>query len=171
MDHSPPGSSVHGILQARILEYVAIPSSRGLSPPRDGTCVSCVSCTGGQVLYHQHRICVHVCISMYPRWPTCRLWDLTRVIQPQLSVRPCLPLQVSTQASSGVFFTVSMVGVDHSPSPRPPCICAYFHFWLLPPCGHGPLGALISVWMFSSTSKAWMPRSWMARQRLCKHHI
>ena len=36
-----------------------------------------------------------------------------------------------------------MVGVDHSPSPRPPCICAYFHFWLLPPFGHGPLGALI----------------------------
>ena len=29
MDHSPPGSSVHGILQARILEWVAVPSSRG----------------------------------------------------------------------------------------------------------------------------------------------
>ena len=35
MDGSPPGSSVHGILQARILEWVAIPSSRGSSPPRD----------------------------------------------------------------------------------------------------------------------------------------
>ena len=32
MDHSPPGSSVHGILQARILEWVAVPSSRGLNP-------------------------------------------------------------------------------------------------------------------------------------------
>ena len=32
MDHSPPASSVHGILQARILEWVAIPSSRGLNP-------------------------------------------------------------------------------------------------------------------------------------------
>ena len=31
---SPPGSSVHGILQARILEWVAMPSSRGSSDPR-----------------------------------------------------------------------------------------------------------------------------------------
>ena len=35
--YSPPGSSVHGILQTRILESVAVPSSRGSSPPRDGT--------------------------------------------------------------------------------------------------------------------------------------
>ena len=41
MDCSPPGSSVHGILQARILEWVAIPFSRGSSQPRDQTQVSC----------------------------------------------------------------------------------------------------------------------------------
>ena len=35
MDCSPPGSSVRGILQARILEWVAMPSSRGSSQPRD----------------------------------------------------------------------------------------------------------------------------------------
>ena len=40
MDCSPPGSSVRGILQARILEWVATPSSRGSSPPRDRTHVS-----------------------------------------------------------------------------------------------------------------------------------
>ena len=40
MDCSPPGSSVHGILQARILKWVAMPSSRGSSQPRDRTCVS-----------------------------------------------------------------------------------------------------------------------------------
>ena len=33
MDHSPPGSSVHGILQARIMEWVAMPSSRGSPDP------------------------------------------------------------------------------------------------------------------------------------------
>ena len=38
-----PGSSVHGILQARILEWVAMPSSRGSSPFRDRTCVSCIA--------------------------------------------------------------------------------------------------------------------------------
>ena len=41
MDCSPPGSSVHGILQARILKWVAMPSSRGSSQPRDQTHVSC----------------------------------------------------------------------------------------------------------------------------------
>ena len=40
MDCSPPGSSVHGILQARILEWVAISFSRGSSQPRDQTWVS-----------------------------------------------------------------------------------------------------------------------------------
>ena len=40
VDCRPPGSSVHGILQARILEWVAMPSSRGLSWPRDQICVS-----------------------------------------------------------------------------------------------------------------------------------
>ena len=37
MNHSPPGSTVHGISQARILEWVAMPSSRGSSQPRDQT--------------------------------------------------------------------------------------------------------------------------------------
>ena len=43
MDCSPPGSSVHGIYQARILEWVAIPFSTESSGPRDGTCVSCIA--------------------------------------------------------------------------------------------------------------------------------
>ena len=41
-DHSPPGSSVHGFLQARILEWVPIPFSRESSQPRDQTWVSCI---------------------------------------------------------------------------------------------------------------------------------
>ena len=47
MDYSPPGSSVHGTLEARILERIAMPSSAGSSPPRDRTCVSCGSCIAG----------------------------------------------------------------------------------------------------------------------------
>ena len=48
MDCSPPGSSVHGIFQATLLEWAAISSSRGSSRPRDGTHISHVSCiTGG----------------------------------------------------------------------------------------------------------------------------
>ena len=42
-----PGSSVHGIFHARILEWVAMPSPRGSSQPRDQSCNSCVSCIAG----------------------------------------------------------------------------------------------------------------------------
>ena len=52
MDSSPPGSFVHGISQARILEWVAISSSRGSSRPRDRTHVSCICYIGRQILYH-----------------------------------------------------------------------------------------------------------------------
>ena len=48
MDYSTPGSSVHGIFQTRILEWVAISSTRGSFPPRDTTCASCI---GRQILY------------------------------------------------------------------------------------------------------------------------
>ena len=44
--HQAPLSK--GILQARILEWVAMPSSRGSSQPRDQTCVCCVSCVAGR---------------------------------------------------------------------------------------------------------------------------
>ena len=52
MDCTPPGSSVHGILQARILEWVAMPSFRGSSQSRGWTHVYYVSCIGRHVLYH-----------------------------------------------------------------------------------------------------------------------
>ena len=51
MDCNPPGSPVHGILQARILEWVAMTFSRGSSwtqGPRDLTCVSCSPCIAGR---------------------------------------------------------------------------------------------------------------------------
>ena len=48
MDWSPPGSSVHGIFQARILEWVAISSCRRSFQPRDRTHISCVSCIAGR---------------------------------------------------------------------------------------------------------------------------
>ena len=49
MDCSLPASSVRGILQARILEQVSIPFSRGSSLPRDQTHISCISCIGRQI--------------------------------------------------------------------------------------------------------------------------
>ena len=53
MDCSPPGSSIHGILQARILEWVAIPFSRGSFWPRDQTCVSRIA---GRFFFFSNRL-------------------------------------------------------------------------------------------------------------------
>ena len=52
MGCNPPGYCVHGILQTRILEWVAMPFSRGSSRPRDLIPVSYVSCIGRWILYH-----------------------------------------------------------------------------------------------------------------------
>ena len=65
MDCSLPGSSVHGILQAQILECVAILFSRGSSPPRNWTQVSCIAgvfFTG----WATREASVYICNSQYP---------------------------------------------------------------------------------------------------------
>ena len=66
MDCGPQGFSVHGILQARILKWVAISSSSGSSWPRDRTCISCLlHCR--QILYHwaTRDSQLPICLSLY----------------------------------------------------------------------------------------------------------
>ena len=63
MDSSPPGSSVHGILQGRILEWIAVPFSRGFSWPMDGTCISYISCIAGGFFTHWATWEAHLLLS------------------------------------------------------------------------------------------------------------
>ena len=80
MDYSLPGSSVHGIFQARILERHAIFFSRGSSWLRDRTHVSSVSCTGGQIPDH------------------CATWEATHLLLPVFkSTTPSPGKQIKTQ--------------------------------------------------------------------------
>ena len=67
MNYSPPGSSVHGILLARILEWATISSPRESSGPTDQSAISYVSCIGRWILYQYHHlgspyVCVCVCV-------------------------------------------------------------------------------------------------------------
>ena len=55
VDYSPPGPSVHGSLQARILEWVAMLFSRGSSQPRGRPWVSCISCLAGKLFATKSR--------------------------------------------------------------------------------------------------------------------
>ena len=65
MNCSIPGSSVHGILQARILECVAIPFFRGSLQPRTQTCISWVSCISRYILYHWVRGMILKLLTLY----------------------------------------------------------------------------------------------------------
>ena len=70
---SLPGSYVHGILQARILEWTAMPFSRGSSWPRNRTHVFYVSCIGRWVIYHWATwespiLLIHVYICRHCSW-------------------------------------------------------------------------------------------------------
>ena len=75
MDWHLPGSSVHGILQARMLEWVAVPFSRGSSWPRDQTHISCVSCLSGGFFTTSATWEAHLYIYVYllPLGPPSRL--------------------------------------------------------------------------------------------------
>ena len=73
MDYSPPGSSVHGILQIRLLEWVAMPCSRGSSQPMDRTCISCIEGrflttepSGNRIIFHL-AVCIKIqtCLLLY----------------------------------------------------------------------------------------------------------
>ena len=73
MDCSLPGSSVHGIFQARVLEWVAISFSRGPSQPKDRTWISCIAdrcftIWSPYIYIHSHiythtYVCMYVCIN------------------------------------------------------------------------------------------------------------
>ena len=68
---SPPGFSVHGIFQARMLEWVAFSFSRGSSQPRDQTRDSCI---GRQILYH------------------CATWEAHSLVKVKVKSQSCLTL-------------------------------------------------------------------------------
>ena len=121
MDCSPLGCSVRGILQTRILEWVAISFSRGSAPPRDRTRVSYISCTGGWVLYH----CLHLgspeslpqlapskdCLSCrmpsHPR--SCLLWWWCCCSVTKSCPTLCDPMDCSMPGSSVLHYLLSLL--------------------------------------------------------------
>ena len=71
MDCSPPGSSIHDILQARILEWGAMPSSRGSSWSRNWTHISHVSCTSATWETLSILACTHLPFLYLLHWSLC----------------------------------------------------------------------------------------------------
>ena len=72
MGCSPPGSSVHGIFQTRVLEWFAIFYFRRSSWPRGQNPHLCISCIGRQILYQLRHLGSHRCVCMY-NWITRKI--------------------------------------------------------------------------------------------------
>ena len=80
MDCNPPGSSGHGILQARIPEWVTVPSSRGIFWTQGSKRFSYVSCIGRQVLYYYHYLeASSLCVRHVKYTINASFWDLASV--------------------------------------------------------------------------------------------
>ena len=118
MDCGPPGSSVHGILQARILEWVAVPSSMWSSRPRNRTYISGISYIAGRFFTHwatrealsectkpwlSHKITNHIknCLELW--WVLLFPFEFTgHEIFPYVCWGMCLPNSLS-ETSRQVF--------------------------------------------------------------------
>ena len=79
-DCSPPGFSFHGIFQARMLEWIAISSSRGSFWHRDQTCISCIYCTAGRFFTpeppgkpYSSPVLIHSC-QILPAVNSIKIW-------------------------------------------------------------------------------------------------
>ena len=128
IDYSPPGSSVQGILQARVLEWIATLFSGRSSWPRDQTHVSYISCIGRQVLYHQHHLgsrllCVSVQFSSVTQsCPT--LCDIMNLNTPGLPVHHQLPefTQTHVHRVGGAIQPSHPLSSLSPPAPIPPSI-------------------------------------------------
>ena len=114
-----PSSSVHAIFQARMLECVAIFYSRGSSPPKGQTRISCVSCLGRQALYYWRHLG-----SPMPRIPAwclfffffqfimlfqflCNVVSLLRLILRLIRSFYNVALQVSFKVLFSILFSIS----------------------------------------------------------------
>ena len=112
IDCSPPGSTVHGILQVRILEWITMPFFRGSSQPRDWTWVSCIAGRFftiwaswkayymAAVSYYLKFLCVTLSL-----WPSFHcFWEYLSLISPSLPNPHLLRLRKADNSVAWIFY-------------------------------------------------------------------
>ena len=146
MDCSPQGSSIHGIFQARILEWVGISFSRGSPQPRDQTHISCLVCIGRQILYHwaawetrpsplfsclfQIREELQVKENIYPEskcFPSAKRTDCRAVGSQETQVSPLQTSQGLENNNHTCIFQKQIFNVCAFPHVLHISFCLYFH--------------------------------------------
>jgi len=102
MDFSPPGSSVHGILQARILQWVAISFSSGSSRPRDKTWVSYITgrfFTNWATREVQRTKAFSILLLSHTHNNTRRIWIRYLKMKRPIHIKVCLAYLFSSDSS------------------------------------------------------------------------
>ena len=161
MDCSPPDPSVYGILQARILGWVAMPSFKGSSRPRDQTCVSYVSCIGRWILYHQRKtiLCfLHWQVGSLPLLPPGNPQSSIQFSSVQSLIRVRLfatPWIAARQASLSITNSRSSLRLTSIESVMPSSHLTLYRPLLLP-----PIPPSIRVFSNESTLCMTWPKSW-----------
>ena len=122
MDYTPPGSSLHGILQARILEWVAISFSRGSSRPRDRTQVSCIAGRCSTVCASKYReLLLRMQLKHHVRWWCDALLGETRAVWRAKQVLLLLPrpteFSLGGRQSPGLPSALTMLSLRQLPPP------------------------------------------------------
>ena len=132
-DCSPPGSSLHGILQARKLEWVAIPFSRWSSPPRDWTQISCTWS------------------RFFTIWATKEAPGQVKIYRSQSSARGSLLFSCGQHVLGHCPVPLSSEPLLHSVLPRGRCQCGLLCMpvWERKNPPQAPLKALLHLVIFS----------------------
>ena len=162
MDCSPPGSSVHGILQATILEWVAIPFSRGSSQPRDWTQVSSSLDTKGRKETVSIFLMFSSAIHMVPSLPTLEVCSPNFIsfssVQFSRSVvsDSATPWIAARQASLSIAYSRSLLKLMPIESVMPSSHLILCHPLLLLP----PTPPSIRVFSNESTLRMRWPKYW-----------
>ena len=157
MDCSPPGSSVHGILQARILECIAVSLSRGSCRPRDWTWVSCTAgrffmvCTTREALFSSVQSLSRLRVFATP-------WIAAR--QPSLSITNSRSSLRLMSIESVMASAISSSVVPFSSCPQPLPASEYFPMSQLFAWGGQSTGVSALTSFLPKKSQGWSPSEW-----------
>ena len=130
MDCSPPGSSVHGTLQARILAWVAIPFCRGSSQLRDQNWVSCIAgrfftvwATGRKICHHNYCYFCYSITTEIVKLALLGFWALYMCCVPKFSI-----FRLISFTSLRRFFKRTRILLGNICTYEPFCMCPLIYY-------------------------------------------
>ena len=160
MDCSPPGSSVHGIFLARVLEWIVISYSRGSSWPRNPTHVSWVSFIGKQIVYQLGSLYTHTHTHNAILFSHKKEWKKIPFAATWIDLKIIIPSELS-QIDKDKYHLISLMGMHAKSLQSCPTLCDPVDYSPPGSSVHGTLQARILTWVaMPSFRGSSQPRDW-----------